>query len=129
MIKVTRLTKPAALVKNELAWMLAIRRAKTKDERDAAVDKYKQKSIKSRLSKMFNDKCAYCESDIVHVDYGDIEHFKPKSKFPLRAVEWENLLLACSKCNGKGQKGDAWPSVAEGGPLVNPCDEDPSDFF
>ena len=78
---------------------------------------------------MFNGKCAFCESYIEHIDYGDIEHFKPKSKFPESAVEWENLLLSCKKCNDKGQKGDSWPEEIEGGLLINPCDEDPSDFF
>ena len=81
------------------------------------------------LSKLFYGKCGYCESYISNVDYGDIEHFKPKSKFPLESVKWDNLLLSCKKCNDKGQKGDNWPEEDENGPLINPLDENPEDFF
>jgi hypothetical protein len=62
-------------------------------------------------------------------DYGDIEHFKPKSQFPLEAVQWENLMLSCKKCNDIGQKGENWPLDVDGGLLINPCTEEPLDFF
>lgn len=129
MIRVQRNVKPKVLIRKEKLWKSAILNAKTKEEKNKAVCRYKNLEIKKVLSKMFNGKCAFCESYIEHIDYGDIEHFKPKSKFPESAVEWENLLLSCKKCNDKGQKGDSWPEEIEGGLLINPCDEDPSDFF
>ncbi|GJG94334.1 hypothetical protein [Cupriavidus pauculus] len=80
---------------------------------------YKHKSVKAALSKLFNDKCAYCE-----MDYGgaplDVEHFRPKSavvelhpttfktvkKAPVikpgyywLAADWSNLLPSCIDCN------------------------------
>jgi uncharacterized protein (TIGR02646 family) len=81
---------------------------------------------------MFFGKCAYCESQITHVDYGHIEHFRPKggqNARPDLVFEWTNLFLACGICNGAENKSDRFPEQAEGGPLVNPCDDDPADHF
>ncbi len=80
---------------------------------------------------MFHGKCAYCESKIRHVDYGHIEHFRPKSKPESRsfAFEWGNLLLSCAVCNGAEHKGDRFPEAAAGGPLVNPCEDLPEEHF
>jgi uncharacterized protein (TIGR02646 family) len=75
---------------------------------------------------MFHGKCAYCESKVTHVDYGHIEHYRPKSLFPELTFEWDNLLLACGICNGAEHKGDRFPEAADGGPLLNPCEEEPA---
>jgi uncharacterized protein (TIGR02646 family) len=129
MIWVKRLEKPKVLVRNEVKWGIAIQSATNNKVRDKAMAKYKHKEIKDTLIRMFDGKCAFCESYIGNIDYGDIEHFKPKSKFPELAVSWENLFLSCAKCNGAGQKGDKWPTDDEGGPLINPCEENPDNFF
>ncbi|WP_462268091.1 HNH endonuclease family protein [Mucilaginibacter sp.] len=129
MIKINRLPKPNILIKKEAAWLTAIKNATNKKDREEAIKKYQNKKIKSTLIAMFYGKCAFCESYIENVDYGDIEHFKPKSLFPEEAINWDNLLLSCKKCNGAGQKGDAWPLNNEGGPLINPCTENPNDYF
>jgi uncharacterized protein (TIGR02646 family) len=47
--------------------------------------------------------CSYCEvfsSDL------EVEHVEPKSINPLKEFEWNNFLLACGTCNGKGNKGN-----------------------
>lgn len=129
MIFVTRTAKPKVLTRNESKWTQDIRNAKTKEARDKAISKYRHEEIKQGLTDMLHGKCAFCESYIENVDYGDIEHFQPKSKFPELAVTWENLLLSCKKCNGAGQKGDEWPGPKEDGPLINPCEEHPDTFF
>lgn len=129
MIFVKRTAKPKVLIKNEIKWTMAIKAAKTKEQLKKAVEKYKHAEIKQSLLEMFHDKCAFCESKIITVDYGDIEHFQPKSKFPELAVTWANLLLSCKRCNGSSQKSDNWPDPMEGGPLVNPCEESPDKFF
>jgi uncharacterized protein (TIGR02646 family) len=64
----------------------------------------------------------------VHTDYGHIEHFKPKALFPELTFEWDNLLLACGRCNGTENKGEQWFSESEQ-QLVNPVTELPEDFF
>lgn len=139
MIFVKRSQKPKILVKNEVIWTKKIKESKekydanktesNKNDLDKAIKKYNHPEIKSSLESMLHGKCAFCESFIQNVDYGDIEHFKPKSKFPELAVSWDNLLLACKKCNGKEQKGDEWPTLQNGGPLINPSEENPEDFF
>jgi uncharacterized protein (TIGR02646 family) len=80
---------------------------------------------------MFHGKCAYCESSILHIDYGDIEHFRPKGLATYRRLifDWDNLLLSCGPCNGSEFKGSKFPDRAEGGPIINPCQEDPSDHL
>jgi uncharacterized protein (TIGR02646 family) len=128
MIRVTRTQKPALLADNEANWKNAIRMATTDAARKNAQDKYRHDNIKNALIDMFHGKCAYCESDIVHIDYGHIEHFKPKgaSAYYELAVDWDNLLLACGRCNGAENKGNKFPLADKGGPLVNPVTEEPS---
>jgi uncharacterized protein (TIGR02646 family) len=73
---------------------------------------YSDKAIRNKLAKMFCGKCAYCESRIVTIYSGDIEHFRPKGGYrnsnslPLvkpgyywLASDWNNLLFACPFCN------------------------------
>ena len=71
---------------------------------DAIKGRYRHPDIKNAIKVETSDKCAYCESKITHIAYGDIEHIIPKSKVPARAYEWQNLTLACDICNGN--KGD-----------------------
>jgi uncharacterized protein (TIGR02646 family) len=128
MIRVTRTQKPILLADNEASWKKAIRLASTDAARKNAQDKYKHDEIKEALIDMFQGKCAYCESDITHIDYGHIEHFKPKGTpaYYELAVDWDNLLLACGRCNGAENKGTKFPLADNGGPLVNPAEEEPS---
>lgn len=71
---------------------------------------YKHNDVREALIKLFNAKCAYCESRFLHVYTGDIEHFRPKGKieeaspnqkpgYYWLAAEWSNLLLSCRHCN------------------------------
>jgi uncharacterized protein (TIGR02646 family) len=72
---------------------------------------YKNQKVKEALVRLFNGKCAYCESKFLHVYPGDVEHFRPKGKVaeatPLKpgyywlAADWGNLLLSCRNCNQK----------------------------
>lgn len=139
MIFVNRTTKPQILEDNAFTW--------TQDYLDARAEvnanpsdankkiaaniekRYNQTQVKDALKTMFSHKCAFCESKITHVDYGQIEHFKPKSLYPDLCFEWNNFLLSCSICNGKSNKGDKFPLVADGGPFINPTTENPDDFF
>jgi hypothetical protein len=68
----------------------------------------------------------YCESKITAVDYGDVEHIKPKApdKFPQLEFSWYNLVIACGRCNTK--KSDRYDVNT---PYINPYDEDPSGFL
>jgi hypothetical protein len=53
-----------------------------------------------------------------------VEHFKPKSLFPLLAYDWTNYFLACNGCNGA--KLDKWP---ETGDYVRPDQGQPETLF
>ena len=78
---------------------------------------YGHSSVKDTLRQAQQDKCAFCESKISHIAYGDVEHFRPKTawrqteKGPLQrpgyywlAYEWNNLFLACAICNQQFKK-------------------------
>lgn len=131
MIHVNRVLKPKVLVAKEAKWKAEIRAASTPQAREKAQNKYRHKQIKEALITMFHGKCAYCESRITHITYGHIEHFKPKAlpEYHDLAVDWTNLLLACDRCNGTENKGVKFPGPADGGPLVNPIEENPEQHF
>lgn len=131
MIKVIRAQKPTVLRKKQVVWTNALLGATTEDQRKRAEKKYRHREIKNALVSMFHGKCAYCESKVLHIDYGHIEHFRPKSHTIFRELtfEWTNLLLSCPSCNGAEYKGNHFPNEAEGGPLINPCDDNPDDHF
>lgn len=56
---------------------------------------------KDQLLAETGGKCAYCESPTSLVAYGDVEHFRPKSKYWWLAYCLENYLPACTICNQK----------------------------
>ena len=75
---------------------------------------------------MFHGKCAYCESKLTHVTYGDIEHFRPKGNPHYRHLtfNWDNLLLSCPICNDAAHKGSHFPLDTRGDPvLLDPTDK------
>ncbi|WP_321886502.1 HNH endonuclease family protein [Paraburkholderia bannensis] len=57
--------------------------------------------------------CPYCDLDTINSKGSRfVEHFLPKSKFPLLAVEAQNLFSACVACNGPSGKQFGWqPNV------------------
>ena len=142
MIAVQRSPQPIILQKNEARWLnelrtainelqqvrnnpqatkLIIDRAERKVKN--AQNKYQQKTIKDSLVKMFHNKCAYCESKIGHVTYGEIEHFYPKGTYIDKTFDWDNLLLSCQICNNPRHKGTKFPLDRNGNPLlINPTD-------
>ena len=115
--------------RKEQVWLDALLQAATKTLKEKAADKYRHSEIKTALDTLFHGKCAYCESKIKHVSDPHIEHYRPKSKFPHLTFAWDNLLLACGKCNSTQFKGDSFPEASEGGPYINPCTDNPEDHF
>lgn len=71
------------------------------------------------------ERCMYCEDSAGT----DIEHFYPKSRYPARAFDWDNYLLACSHCNSN-RKRDRFPRFKDGRPkLIDPTADDPADHL
>src|SRR5262245_26496361 len=62
------------------------------------------KEAKTQLLVESNNKCAYCESPTRVVAFGDVEHFRPKSKYWWLAYSYENYLPACTSCNQEYKK-------------------------
>lgn len=140
MIHVTRLPKPPILVDNETQWLDELHKAiahrdgllnnpqaqgqkltSAEDKVKTVQKRYNRREIKDALVNMFHGKCAYCESPIGVVAYGHIEHFCPKSLCVDKTFSWENLLLACDRCNvGKGTKFPV--DVMDNPLLIDPTD-------
>lgn len=66
------------------------------------------------------ERCMYCLDS-----HGtDIEHWRPKARFPGRMFVWENLLLCCAECGR--WKGDEFPTTMDGHALLlDPTADDP----
>jgi uncharacterized protein (TIGR02646 family) len=106
MIKLTKLPVPAVLQANAQRWTQEILDKHARGEKPTKTDrsKYNHTEVKSSLVNETNGKCAYCESYIRHIAYGDIEHITPKSAKLELWFAWDNLTLACDVCNtNKGE--------------------------
>ncbi len=80
--------------------------------------------VASVLSKLFHDKCAYCEQEAAK----DVEHFYPKSRFPNRMFTWTNLLLSCKNCNT--EKLAEFPlDASSNAVLLNPTQDEPLEYI
>lgn len=69
---------------------------------------YASNEVKKRLATIYNNKCAFCESDTTAGAVLQVEHYRPKAKvtdepthegYYWLGYEWINLLYACSACN------------------------------
>ncbi|USK48880.1 HNH endonuclease [Bacillus sp. CMF12] len=117
MISIEKTEKPAILKDKEETWKDELMEYIEKNEEipKTVIGRYNHKEIKEALLKETNNKCAYCESKILHIDYGDIEHIEPKSMFREKTFDWNNLTIACGKCN---QSKGSYHSLTN--PLLNP---------
>ena len=114
MKNITRSAIPRSLAANATKWtnelLQWIQANPTATVPDALVKHYAQDDVREALRKMYRDQCCYCEGRIKDVSHDHIEHRRPKSKFRDRVFDWDNLHLACPKCNIK--KGDKWTETA-----------------
>ena len=82
---------------------------------------YKNPDVKIDLKELYNSKCCYCEDESID---GEVEHFRPKSKYPWLKNDWQNLLWACHKCNNiKSAKLPVAKKIAVEPDNVNVCNE------
>ena len=110
MIRLNRVRSVPPVHKNfygpgRVAANLRLIKMKRDGELDAsASDKWNPafwKEAKDQLLAETFGKCAYCETPTDVVDYGDVEHFRPKSKYWWLAYCYENYLVSCAICNQK----------------------------
>lgn len=85
---------------------------------------YKHEDNKNALKDASHGKCMYCESKVDHIYFGDVEHIKPKTKYPALKFEWTNLGYVCAKCNNS--KGDKFEEETH---YINPYAEEPKDHL
>ncbi|MBS1183503.1 MAG: hypothetical protein H6Q99_3383 [Proteobacteria bacterium] len=103
MIRIEKGDAPPFLTANSAAWTATVVSKLAKGEEPTKTEKgrYNHPDIKSALVAETHGKCAYCESKLRHVTFGDIEHVVPKSSNPAKWFSWSNLTLACDVCNTK----------------------------
>lgn len=85
---------------------------------------YRDKPVKTDLLVEVSSKCAYCESKITHVYWGDVEHIVPRKAQPALALTYDNLAISCAQCNNG--KLDYYDHAL---PVINPYVDDPADFL
>ena len=61
--------------------------------------KWRNEEVIGALLAMQGQVCAYCQGVLSHSDLGDVEHFRPKSKYWWLAYTFRNYFLTCSRCN------------------------------
>jgi len=83
-------------------------------------ERWRHREIIEALREEAGARCIYCEAAIEDVSYPHVDHIAPKSLFPERAHQWENLAWACERCNKA--KGDFY---SENVGLLNPFEDDP----
>ena len=83
------------------------------------MDAATRRRIRVALAQDFNGICAYCERQCEPQSAAsnphsreEIEHFRPRSRFPHQSYEWLNLVYSCHRCNQA--KGDSWPGFDDG---------------
>jgi uncharacterized protein (TIGR02646 family) len=84
---------------------------KKKKQREFPPTWKKHAKLKKAIIQMSQGYCAYCQSPVTASHRGkvpgQVEHFKPKSRFPAQAYDARNYFLSCEACNGN--KSDKWP--------------------
>lgn len=78
---------------------------------------YAHTQVRAALEKLFNGKCAYCNSEITATDDWNVEHFRPKGRVAERndhpgyywlTYEWKNLYPSCTHCNQRRKDKPIW---------------------
>ena len=126
MIRLQKGNKPELLEKKGAKWTqdLLAKINAGEEPTEYLQTRYRHKEIKDALIEETHGKCAYCESKVLHIAYGDVEHIVPKSLRRELTFEWANLTLACDVCNTN--KGDF---VGDHDRLIDPYVTDPVDHF
>ena len=103
MIRLIQGTRPQVLVQNSEAWTAEYVRW-CENPVGTEPRPYAHPDIRLALESETNSKCAYCEGRVSDVAYTHIEHKLPKRKHPKLVCAWENLTIACPRCNtNKGE--------------------------
>ncbi len=116
MIKLARVREKEAVARGLRGSALRKKELALFKERRARGDslKFKRgywKAAKMQLQKEARGKCAYCESTVKTIAHGDVDHFRPKSRYWWLAYCYDNFAFTCQLCNQI--KSNAFPIDAE----------------
>jgi len=67
--------------------------------------------------------CPYCDYHEMEFDSASVDHFIPKSRYPLLAIFPKNLVVACTACNDRIKKEKLYL------PIIHPYFENLDDYF
>lgn len=104
--------------------MIKLQRPICPNTQSLADSKYDHPDNKKALIDASYGKCMYCESYVLSVSFGEVEHIKPKSIFPNLEFDWNNLGFVCQRCNNS--KNNKYNEETQ---HINPYDENPEDFL
>ncbi|WFS02367.1 HNH endonuclease [Rhizobium tumorigenes] len=126
MIQLQKLAEPQVLVLNGPNWTqdIVTKIAAGEELTNTEKTRYRNPQIKAVLVQETCGKCAYCESKLLHIHHGDVEHIVPKSLRPELTVEWDNLTLACEICNQNKSNRD--PNAEH---IIDPYVSNPADHL
>ena len=70
---------------------------------------YNGEDVREALEGDFHRKCYLCEG-MLNAGF-DVEHLRPKARFPEQMFDWDNLFPAHTRCNGRRKKWNEnmWP--------------------
>lgn len=66
--------------------------------------KRKYQEITDELVAVTKNHCCFCDIHPLKASGATVEHFRPKSTFPLVSYAWGNLFYCCMNCQKKGSK-------------------------
>lgn len=70
-----------------------------------------------------NKVCPYCDINKINKDSVSVDHYLPKSTFPILSIYPDNLIVSCKACN-ESIKGENYLL-----PIIHPYYEDVSSYF
>lgn len=98
MIRLEKVELPQVLIDNGPSWTAEyVEWCKHREGTEPRP--YAHGDVRLALESETNSKCAYCEGKSGGVSYMHIEHKLPKRGHPTLVCDWDNLTLACPKCN------------------------------
>jgi hypothetical protein len=126
MIRLEKGPEPQVLADNVEQWTTAVVEKINAGLQPTNAEKtrYRHPQIKAALASETYGKCAYCESKLLHIHHGDVEHIYPKSLDPNITFKWENLTLSCEICNQNKSNKD--PFLEH---IIDPYHTDPSEHL
>lgn len=84
--------------------------------------------IHDHLEQMQGRRCAYCEGSIDELGQ-HIEHFRRRHDYPALTFSWGNLFRSCNQKNSCGHFKDNGAGAYNPDDLIDPCLDDPDQFF